>query len=211
MSEVAEPGSGCCGSPRVSRRCHTVSVEARAIVFGLEQLSTTTKHTFIIALSRLHRPTTLCEFDLMKRKRSEGHDQAPHDSTTQKRLESRYAEFPITGEASLLSTKRTPPAPCCQYCAERCSRASDSSPPSPQRKRGALSLNPQTPPKRLRRSTSQPLQRESRRASCLEHDHSTPRLPLTEENLRALVPITSITEKASSLSAPLNPPPTPAP
>jgi hypothetical protein len=140
---------------------------ARAIVFSIEQLSTTTKHTFIIASARLHSSTTTCKFDLMKRKRSEGHGQAPSNSTRQKCLESRFAEFPITGEASLLSTKRTPPTPCCQHCAERCSRASLTSPPSPPRKRGALPLNPPTPAKRLRRSTSQPLQRESQQASCL--------------------------------------------
>jgi hypothetical protein len=145
----------------------------------------------------------------MKRKRSEGYNEAPRDSTTQKCLESRYAEFPITGEASLLSTKRTPPTPCCQHCAEHCSRASLPSPPSPPGKRCALSLNPPTPPtKRLRRSTSQPLQRESPQANCLQHDYSTSRLPLTEENLRALVPITSVTEKASPMSTPRNPSPT---
>ncbi|KAK7178209.1 hypothetical protein PSPO01_15743 [Paraphaeosphaeria sporulosa] len=83
----------------------------------------------------------------MKRKRSEGYDQAPHDSTTQKCFESRYAEFPIAGEASLLSTKRILPTPCCEHCAERCSHASLPSPPSPPRKRGALSLDPPTPPK----------------------------------------------------------------
>ncbi|KAF3032096.1 hypothetical protein E8E12_000463 [Didymella heteroderae] len=40
------------------------------------------------------------------------------------------------------------------------------------------------------------------------HNYSTPRLPLTEENLRALAPITSVTEKASPMSTPRNPSPT---
>jgi hypothetical protein len=58
----------------------TGTVEARAIVFGFEPLSTTTKHTFIIAQTHLRGLAIKCDFGIMKRKRFEGHDQAPRDS-----------------------------------------------------------------------------------------------------------------------------------
>jgi hypothetical protein len=57
---------------------YTATVEARTIVFGFEQLSTTTKNTFIDALTRLHRATTIRKSDPMKRKRPEGHDHVPY-------------------------------------------------------------------------------------------------------------------------------------
>jgi hypothetical protein len=115
--------------------------KARAIVFGFESLSTTTKHTFIIAQIHLHGLANICDLGIMKRKRSERDTQATRALTKQTRLESRYAEFSInvTGDTSLLSTKCTPPAPCCQPCAERCSRASLPLPLSPPQTRGALS------------------------------------------------------------------------
>lgn len=112
-------------------------------------------NTPVIAPARFHRLTTTRKPNLVKRKVSRGHTQAPRDSTTQKCPESLYAEFLMTGEASLLSTKRTPPTPCCRHYSERCSRASLPSPPSPPQKRRALSLNPPTRSKQLRRSTLQ--------------------------------------------------------
>ena len=69
------------------------------------------------------------------------------------------------------------------------------------------SLNPPTSPKRLHRSTSRPLQNQSPRTGCFQHDHSYSRLPLMRENLRALEPIIPLAEEASPMSTPRNPSP----
>ena len=68
-------GCGQVGEHNVVMAC--LSVGQIGIVFGLEQLSTATKHTFISAPAHLHALTTTRKIDLMKRKRSEGHDHAP--------------------------------------------------------------------------------------------------------------------------------------
>lgn len=115
-----------------------VTGKARGIVYGLAQLSTTTLHTLIIAQTHLHGLTTICDLGTMKRKRSERDTGAPRVSSKQTRLESQHAEFPTTSDASLLSTTRTPPSPCCHHRAERCSRTSPTLPPH------ALSRTPYT-------------------------------------------------------------------
>ena len=165
-------------------------------------------HTVIIAPKRIHGLTILCEFALIKRKRSEWDAQSPCNPTRQRYFESPYAQSPATREAAPLSTKRTPPTPCCQYCAERCSHACPTPSPSPPRKWRALSLNQPTPPKRSQQSTSRRLQNESPQTGCFRHDHSPSCRPLTKENPRALEPIPSLAEKASPAVYTRNPSPT---
>ena len=99
------------------------------------------KHTVIIAPTRLHGLTIICKFDLMKRKHVEWDNQSPRDSARQNCLAYPYAQSAAT--PSLLFTERTPPTPCCQHCAERCSRASPT--PSPPQKRHARALRRRAP------------------------------------------------------------------
>jgi hypothetical protein len=167
-------------------------------LFWLSAAINNNQNTAVITPTHLHGLTIICEFDQMKRKRSESDDQSLHNSIGGNCHESPYARSPAAHEAF---TKRTPPTPCCQHCAECCSRTTPTTPSSPLLDRRGLSL------KRLKRSHELSSRSTTAQTDCLQPKRSPHSLPLTEENLHALV-FTSLLEEASPMSTPRNLSPT---
>jgi hypothetical protein len=104
-----------------------IAKDSRTIIFGCPQWSTTTNAHGHYRTKTYSRPHHLMQV------RS---DQA--QTPRGRSISSRICSVPPTREAAPLSTKRTPPTPC---CAERCSRACPTPSPSPPQKWRALSLS----------------------------------------------------------------------